>query len=378
MSLVILIPTYQRPSTLIWSLQSVIRQKFANSNFTKKIFILNNDPNYKNQVDQSVNQVLENNPHHQFDTIEILQGNTKIPSIKNMYGNLKAVTEIGDIAIIHGDDDIMLPNSLLFRYNSALASDKNIFIVNCLWTCIFVKQKAGVFLDRISNPYERCKPYQYKPATIDDLTSYSLPFISIYTYKISEVFWSIFDLAIRWSDQLPYEPKIKYPFVPFYIGLAAYYTKQLGVANVNVAIRGQLFSKRLFLPPLTVTEYANGGIILLTGLAVLKNETLNNNPDFDLLRKNTRESIKEHVFQSFARRDGLSILQLLNLYRIAEPAFTLKEFTTSIILKNFRKLFNNILFTTNLKRWLVGWGKETSMQEFWKKWDQSNFSEKIH
>ena len=378
MSLVILIPTYQRPSTLIWSLQSVIRQKFANSNFTKKIFILNNDPNYKNQVDQSVNQVLENNPHHQFDTIEILQGNTKIPSIKNMYGNLKAVTEIGDIAIIHGDDDIMLPNSLLFRYNSALASDKNIFIVNCLWTCIFVKQKLGVCLDTISNPYERCKPYHHTPATVDDLTSYALPFISIYTYKISEVFWSIFDLAVRWSDQLPYEPKIKYPFVPFYIGLAAYHTKQLGVANVNVAIRGQLFSKRLFLPPLTVTEYANGGIILLTGLAVLSNEDLLHNPDFALIRKNHRESTKKYVFQSFVRRDGLSLAQLMELYRIAGSGFQIREFTVSVILKNCRHLFDNIFYTNNLKRWLVGWGKETSMQEFWEKWDQSNFSEKIH
>jgi hypothetical protein len=350
----------------------VIRQKFANSNFTKKIFILNNDPNYKNQVDQSVSLVLKNNPQHEFDTVEVMQGNTTIPSINNVYGNLKAVTENGDIAIIHGDDDIMLPNSLLFRYNSALASDKNVFIVNCLWTCFFVKQKAGVCLDTISNPYERCMPYQHKPATIDDLTSYALPFISIYTYKISDEYWSIYDLAIQWSDQLPFEPRIKYPFIPFYIGLAAYHTNQLGVANVNMAIRGQLFSKRFFLPPLTVTEYANGGIILLTGLAVLNNNTLKNNPDFHLLRKNHREATRNHIFQSFVRRDGLSIAQLFSLYRIAEPAFTLKEFTTSIILKNCRQLFNNILFTANLKRWFVGWGKETSIQEFWEKWDQHN------
>jgi glycosyltransferase involved in cell wall biosynthesis len=372
MRLIILIPTYQRPSTLIWSLQSVIRQKFANSNFTKKIIILNNDPDYKTQVDQSVKQVVTNNPDHEFDAIEIIQGNTAISTIKGVYDNLKAITENGDIAIIHGDDDIMLPNSLLFRYNSALASKLNVFIVNCLWSCFFVKQKAEIFLDTIDNPYEPAKPYQYSLPNSDEVASYALPFISIYTYKISDEFWSIYDLAIQWSDQLPFEPRIKYPFIPFYIGLAAYHTNQLGVANVNMAIRGQLFSKRFFLPPLTVTEYANGGIILLTGLAVLNNNTLKNNPDFHLLRKNHREATRNHIFQSFARRDGLSIAQLFSLYRIAEPAFTLKEFTTSIILKNCRQLFNNILFTANLKRWFVGWGKETSIQEFWEKWDQHN------
>ena len=133
MRLIILIPTYQRPSTLIWSLQSVIRQKFANSNFTKKIIILNNDPNYKNQVDQSVNQVVKSNPYHEFDSVEIIQGNTIISTIKGVYDNLRAITESGDIAIIHGDDDIMLPNSLLFRYTSAMASKLNVFIVNCLF-----------------------------------------------------------------------------------------------------------------------------------------------------------------------------------------------------------------------------------------------------
>ena len=372
MRLIILIPTYQRPSTLIWSLQSVIRQEFANSKFTKKIIILNNDPNYKTQVDQSVNQVVKNNPNHAFDAIEIIQGNTTISTIKGVYDNLKSITETGDIAIIHGDDDIMLPNSLQFRYDSALASKLNVFIANCLWSCFFVKQKAGIFLDTLENPYESAKPYQYSLPNSDEVASYALPFISIYTYKISDEFWSNYDLAIRWSDQLPFEPRIKYPFVPYFVGLAAYLRMQLGVANVNLVIRGQLFSKRTFLPPLTVTEYANGGIILLTGLAVLNNDTLKNNPNFHLIKYNHREGTKKHIFQSFVRRDGLSIPQLLNLYRIADPAFTVKDFTISIILKNCRQLFNNIFFTTNLKRWFVGWGKETTLQEFWEKWNQSN------
>ena len=91
-----------------------------------------------------------------------------------------------------------------------------------------------------------------------------------------------------------------------------------------------------------------------------------------MIKHNHREGTKKHIFQSFVRRDGLSIPQLLNLYRIADPAFTVKDFTISIILKNCRQLFNNIFFTTNLKRWFVGWGKETTLQEFWEKWNQSN------
>lgn len=372
MDLIILIPTFQRPTTLIWSLQSVIRQKFGTNNFKKKIFILNSDLRTKKSVDESVAFVLKNNLEHEFDKISICQANNNLHSIENWFEIVKTNTKNGDVVIIHGDDDIMLPNSLLFRYYSAVASDKTVFIGNCLWSCYFLMQHSGIYLDTIDNPYECCNYFQYRSARVEDLTTFALPFISVYTYKINDKFWSLFYSAIQWSDQLPFERKIKYPFIPYFIGLAAYNKMEMGVACVNLVIRGQLFKKRKFLPPKTITEYANGGIILLTGLAVLNNETLINNNDFFWIRKNHRETTKKHIFQSFFRRDGLTISQVFNLYLIAKPAFTLREFNLSILFKNFRQLFNNILFTSNLKRWFVGWGRETSMIEFWEKWDVSN------
>jgi hypothetical protein len=369
-----MIPTFQRPSTLLWSLQSVLKQKFGNANVSKKIFILNNDKASKEGVDESVKKALALNPNHEFDSITIVQGNTEIPAVKNIYGHLKTFTEEGDIAIIHGDDDIMLPHTLLHRYESAVRSQQNVCIAETIWSCFFFRQKEGIYIDTIKDPYQKGKPFQFTQAVKSDITGSQLPFISVYVYKTGKAFWDLYDKAISWSDQLPFEPKVKYPFVPFFIGLAAYHYKDLSVAKEKVVIRGQLFAHRTFLPPLTVTEYANGGIIQLTGIAVLQNQDLGPNPDFDEIRNNYRENTKCYFLQSLCRRDGVSLAKLKTLYQLAKTAYQLKEFTLPVILKNLRNLSDNIFFTKNIKRWITGFGHETLPEFFWQQWDQQNHS----
>jgi len=304
--------------------------------------------------------------------IQIIQGDESVVSIKRWFSNIKKFTSDEDIAIIHGDDDIMLPNSLLYRYQEAIKCNKTVFIGSALWSAYFLKSKSGIFIDGLIQPYDSPNTIKFESASGNELLKFPLPFISVYTYKINQKFWTVFDTALSWSDALPYEPKIKYPYVPFYIGLAAQYQNELAVANANLVIRGQLFQLRQLLPPLTVTEYANGGIISLCGLAVLNNETLKRNSDFDSIRNNHRELTKKYVLLSLSRRDGVSLPDLFKLYKLSKAKFRFNEFSITIILMNFRYLFDNIFFTTNLKRWFTGWGNETSFKLFWQNWEKRN------
>lgn len=373
MNLIIIIPTYQRPSTLYWSLESVVRQRFSQQNFQKRIYIVNNDQATSANVVETVNRVIQNNPHHEFDHIEVIQGNPNLYLIHNWFDNLRKFTALGDIAIIHGDDDIMLPNTLFFRYKAAKESNKLIFVANSMWSCHFIQSRNGIYIDLLKNPYQSGISFEYCDSTPKDLVDLPIPFISAYTYKISDNFWSLFQTVINWCDVLPFEPKIKYPFVPYFIGLAAHHFSYLAVSQEHIVIRGQLFAIRYFLPPKTVTEYANGGITLLTGLVILNNETLKNNPDFEFIRFNHRKSTLQYIFQSVFRRNGLSISDLRLLYQMSFAQFAIKEFTYPVILKNLRHLSDNILFTLNIKKWVAGFGKETSYEIFWTNWDKNNF-----
>ena len=292
--------------------------------------------------------------------------------IHNWFDNLKKFTANGDIAIIHGDDDIMLPYTLFFRYKAALASDKFIFVANSMWSSHFIKSRNGIYIDLIKNPYQTGKSFEYNASNPKDLVDLPIPFISAYTYKVSNHFWALFQQVIDWCDEIPFEPKIRYPFVPYFIGLAAHNLNMLGISQQNIVIRGQLFDLRYLLPPKTVTEYANGGITLLTGLVILNNHTLKNDPDFELIRLNHRRTTLQYIFQSLFRRNGLTINDLKLLYEMSGAQFELKEFTIPVIIKNLRHLLDNLLFTLNIKKWISGFGKETSYEAFWTNWDKSN------
>jgi cellulose synthase/poly-beta-1,6-N-acetylglucosamine synthase-like glycosyltransferase len=114
----IFIPTYKRPKTLYWSIESVLMQDFKNQNFKKNIIIINNDESTIDEIKKVVNLVIKNNPNHQFNNIELIQGNKNLVD-KNLlliYELIFSKSEINDISIVHCDDDIMLPNTLLNRY----------------------------------------------------------------------------------------------------------------------------------------------------------------------------------------------------------------------------------------------------------------------
>ena len=145
MSLLILIPTFQRLTTLYWSLDSVLKQTLPNDNFYSKILILNNDTsdNY-NDVSKVVRSVLKNNPAHNFDLVDIKQGDNSVTPIKNIYGAIKENTINGDIAIIHCDDDIMLPNTLLNRYLVAKTSDFEIIVSKFLESAYFFVKDENI------------------------------------------------------------------------------------------------------------------------------------------------------------------------------------------------------------------------------------------
>ena len=367
MALVIFIPTFQRPSVLVWSLDSVLKQSFINDQFEKKIIVINNDFQTKNKVDEAVKLALSYNPLNSFNEINIIQGNSDLPGTLNLYGIIKHNTSEEDVAIIHCDDDIMLPQTLFDRYMSTMNSSKDLLIAKAIGTAYFFENKDYVCFNKFNLVIENRKN-EYINAVSDDLIKYSIPFLSAYTFKTNSGFWNSYNEAIRWSDALPYEPKIKYPFVPFFIGLSAFKNKNLACSNTNIVIRGQVFKFNKFKLPIVVTEYANTGIILLTGLSVLMNSDLYKENDFDNIRLEFRKNVDEYLLQTLFKRQGVKFSQLEYLFETTSTPKNIFKIISKIKLKTLRNLFDNLIFDTRyLKTNYKGWGPQITIESFWTK-----------
>ena len=366
MSLIIFIPTFQRPKTLMWSLDSVLKQNF-NKEYFKKIYIINNDIDTKVDVENCVETCMKNNHTNNFDSIEILQGDNSIPGTKNLYGIIKSNSSNEDVAIIHCDDDIMLPDTLDYRYFAALNSNFDWLIAKAIGTAFFFTGQDNVYFNDFDKVHKQ-ENISYQEATVETLTNYSIPFLSVYTFKTNKGFWNLYDQAINWSDAMPYEPRIKYPFVPFFIGLAAYKDRNLACSDTHIVIRGQLFKLNRISLPIVVTEYANTGIVLLTGLSVLMNRDLINDSNFDNIRIEFKKNTDDFLLQTLFKRDGVKFNELKYLFETTNTSMNSFNFIKKINFKTLRNLFNNLIFDTRfIMTSLKGWGEKSTITEFWNK-----------
>lgn len=373
MSLIVFIPTFKRPSTLLWSLDSVLKQSFKTESSVKKIIVINNDPQTISEVNDAVNFAINSNPQHSFDNINIIQGDSTISSTKNLYGLIKKHTIENDIAIIHCDDDIMLPNTLYIRYASAISSTKDLLIAKAVGTAYFFENKNYVCFNELKKVHDNSFE-KYNEATYQDLTNYSIPFLSVYTFKSNIGFWHLYDQAIKWADEMPYEPRIKYPFVPFFIGLAAYKNRNLACSDTKIVIRGQLFKFNHIRLPKVVTEYANTGIVLLTGLSVLMNNDLINDSNYENIRLEFKKNVDDFLLQTLFKRDGVKFNELKYLFESTKIPMTFINYISKINLKTLRNLFNNLIFDTRyIKTSIEGWGEKSTITELWYKLENKNY-----
>lgn len=369
MALVILLPTYQRPETLQWSLESVLRQNVSKISEKRRIVILNNDVATRSLVEKSVVTALRNVVGNEFNNVDVVQRDPPLLGVFNLYKGMEEFTRSGDIAIIHGDDDLMLQNSLAERYLIAKASPFALSITKATGGCYFFRDSKNIHINDINTLTPLSLSSEWRCASKGDLIDYCLPFVSAYTCKVGREFWSIYEQALGWAKALPLEDKIRLPFLPFYIGVSAWKNAQLIVIPKMLIKRGQFLQLHGISPPRVITEYANTGIILQTGLAVLNNEDLGTISELNDLRKDFRNATLEHLLSSLFRRDGVSLSQLAFLYRQTKINWCSKELFLPIIHKNIRSLIRKGFGLSNLRNRMSGWGEELSPGDFWHIWE---------
>ena len=375
MAVVVIIPTYQRPETLFWSLKSVLLQKFSdNKLYECRIVVLNNDLSTKLKVTEAVNKALATVGKGVFESVHLYHRNPPLSATENFYRGISEHTVNGDVAFIHGDDDIMRQGSLEKRARILDSNDVAFLLTKSSGKVYFFKNQKNIYVS--SEKYEKHISSEEAPvlncrvAVKEDLLNYSIPFVSTYGYKIGDEFWNCCREAYRWADALPFERKIRHPFLPFYMGLSAWKNGQLLVCPENMVMRGQLLRSRGVLPPKVVTEYANTGIILLTGLAVLNNSHLSAFAELDDLRRAFRKNIAEYIGSAFYKRDGVSLKKLFTLINLSNLKLSSEGLVLRAVYGNGKRLFTTMLGLSNIRNRIRGWGACTNPEDFWVKWGE--------
>jgi hypothetical protein len=214
-------------------------------------------------------------------------------------------------------------------------------------------------------------------ASSKNLVGYSLPFISVYSFRIGKSFWSIFKRSLLLAKNTPLKSNQKFLFLPFYIGLLASMEQQLGFVNNIDVIRGQVFKKRLFLPPITVTQKDSRSIVNLCGLYVLRSYFLKNHyKKYEKITMLFEEHTKSLVLSLFIDIKDIKLSEAINILKFSDLKLSRVFLSLPLILKNLKVIVEILFNFENTGIFFKGWGQSYDNEYFWECWKKSFLIEK--
>jgi len=266
--MLILIPIYNRTTILKWVLKSVENSTFQNE--LVKVCVVNNHPQTKDIVNKIVSEFKNNS---RFIWITIHREVTMI-HVKSWYSTLYSYAREGEVVLMLGDDDFLLPWSSDFRYRSMLNQHADMLLTNFFDRLYFFKNSSNYWLSKdfslLNFQSQTTREWDFKPG-IDPEAS----FISNHTYRFTEKFREGLDLAFNWCEEQNWLPEIvRMGMLPLYLPYAISLKGGKVIAmNSICVIRGAI------VPDVYKEEYAGGGstqLYLLCAYDTFSNMSLKN------------------------------------------------------------------------------------------------------
>lgn len=192
--MLVVVPSYKRFETLRWSLISVFRSG-AGIVEPKRLVLVNNDPGTNSEAEKFLGEVMETeSAAKDWETSFIGRVPAMIPAL-SWFGAIYDIAEDGEIAMIHGDDDICLPGSLAARASAIENSDSSFLVSRHQGRLVFSES------DRFHSP-PFPKPQKCKPAKLNHESSdlANAAFIGNNTYRFDSNFREVLDTTIRFTE----------------------------------------------------------------------------------------------------------------------------------------------------------------------------------
>ena len=331
-----------------------------------RVVIINHDVE-RATVDAAVRHV-ERAPRVEVQVIHSGPGDGYIDSFEE----LLAHTSPGDVAMFHGDDDLMVQGSLAARYQAMAGGSTAVNI--CKWhdSIVFFRDRTEMFLKPGYTPGRARGAPVSRQVEPGDLNSLGLPFMSAYCYRIGDEFVRCYKQALKWGQDLPVDHTVGLLLLPFYVGVAAWHQRQLALITETLVLRGRVFlSARSLLAPRHMASPANYGIVTLCGLAVLKNSDLRDDPALNALRAEFETEAYRSLPHAWTRWDDAATtrIQFRRLLKLSgvQPR---KAREWAHLASGVLSMMKSRLRLGGLRGRMSGWGTAVDREEFSRLWNR--------
>lgn len=320
----VFIPTYKRLNSLQAVLYSLLKAELPDISFSYQCYILNNYPANKALVDQVAANAKENSGVWVINVIHRVE---TIPPIKNWYGAITEYTNDGEIAFLHGDDDIFMPDSISFRVNSILQHEADLLLTTQAGDLFFYDASTLISIDN-------CQFYSTDP-TIKQVSwqdnKWPAIFIGNNIYRMTPSLRAALIKAMGWceaQDWLSFDNRTL--MYPIYIPLAIILLGGKVISSEkNCVIRGMNIEETR--AALWGTPGWNSGFLHLAYMGVLNNSDLRSIKALDSDRLGANNYVALWFWTFFLDPRISRKIRKRTIREIGTPKFTFQLFISSIV-----------------------------------------------
>lgn len=235
--IVILVPTYNRPGPLVWSLLSALRQQVPGTALAaRKIVVLNNGTP-PGLVERAVEVALLEVGDHPW-SVSVVNREPPLDPQLSWYGGLDEHCADGDVAFLHGDDDLLLPGAAALRASAIVESGAS---------CLLSRSHGGLFFDGSDAeraylrpiPKPPIGPLAWRPLTAATCSDFTTAFIGNHCYRAGSALRSAVATGMAWLRTLPLEGVQQLAMLPYFLPIAVADQDLLAGTDASCCIRGQ-------------------------------------------------------------------------------------------------------------------------------------------
>jgi hypothetical protein len=214
--MLIIVPSYKRTDCLYWVLKSICRCNISAISEEKKVVVVNNHPPSRNIIDSIIAKFNDD----KIFTWQALHREETLPPIDSWYSAVAQFAAEGEVVVLLGDDDLMLPWGLQDRYREIVNGRADMVLSDFADRIFFFHGGQDYWMTSpmpVENEQEKhAQEWEFFPAKYLEAS-----FISSHCYRNTVNFRNGLELALVWCDSQSWlERGTRTGMLPFYLPYA--------------------------------------------------------------------------------------------------------------------------------------------------------------
>jgi len=239
MKVTVCLPTYRRAGALVWSIGSVLAQRFDGLSLDAppRLVVLNNDRD-RAPVERAVETAVRELGARGWE-VRVVHRDPPMDPALNWYEGMREHAHEGGVTFLHGDDDLMVGDGLRVRVRAFAGSDADLLVSQPVGRRLSFEgdDAARAWLDG-EGRVAPAGDVGAAAVTMRELHRFGFAFIGNVAYRSTPRLWALYDEVVARLRRLPVRGAQQLAMLPHFLTVEACRRGAAAATEARCELRG--------------------------------------------------------------------------------------------------------------------------------------------